>query len=623
MEPLIFIEALQDKETHIKSDSEIKIQRQSNSDLMIHAKPLSSVDLYHGMSTAGSPEKKLETTNVGINVIGETETDKLNVTETSLLVGITTQQSTFFGNQLNISAISTFENNIDANANLDVDGHTELDDLNVSGVSTFVGIVTHNNLTFTNQIRNTGIITSNIIHLTGGSFTAPSCMVVIQRTDTAIVVNENFGIYSLEISGGGNDDKFLRSIIRKDSDVISIGQTNTSLISTINILPGDLGTVSIGYSGAVSLVGASQDGITANVEKLRTVGSGITVFGNTESQTLNISGVSTFVGITTQQSTLFATQLSVSGISTFIGITTQKSTFFGNQLNITGLSTFNNDVQFTGDNYNVLWDKSKDAFDFDGGKAIFGATDGLEIYHNGNSYIKNLVGDLFIQQEDSAKDIKIQGATGTESILIDGGGTNSVTLYSSNSPKLTTNNTGIDVTGLTDTDTLRVSETSTFVGFATFNNEINVAGFSTFGKNVDINASVDISNNLDVGQNLTVVQDLDVDGKSELDDLNVAGISSFVGISTFKDQVGIAKTLDLGSHIRDVNQSIGVGVGKTDYRLSSVGTGVSWRPSGVQTKRTIWVSKNGDDNNSGLLEGDAKATIGGAAAIAVETDTIK
>ena len=60
-----------------------------------------------------------------------------------------------------------------------------------------------------------------------------------------------------------------------------------------------------------------------------------------------------------------------------------------------------------------------------------------------------------------------------------------------------------------------------------------------------------------------------------------------------------------------------------DYRLASVGTGVSWRPSGVQTKRTIWVSKSGSDSNSGLLEGDAKATIGAAATIAVETDTIK
>jgi hypothetical protein len=61
---------------------------------------------------------------------------------------------------------------------------------------------------------------------------------------------------------------------------------------------------------------------------------------------------------------------------------------------------------------------------------------------------------------------------------------------------------------------------------------------------------------------------------------------------------------------------------KDDYRLASVGTGVTWRPSGVETKKTIWVSTSGNDNNSGLLEGDAKVTIGAAAAIAQENDTI-
>lgn len=61
---------------------------------------------------------------------------------------------------------------------------------------------------------------------------------------------------------------------------------------------------------------------------------------------------------------------------------------------------------------------------------------------------------------------------------------------------------------------------------------------------------------------------------------------------------------------------------KEDYRLASIGTGVTWRPSGVQTKKTIWVCTNGNDNNSGLLEGDAKATVGAAAEIAQENDTI-
>ena len=90
----------------------------------------------------------------------------------------------------------------------------------------------------------------------------------------------------------------------------------------------------------------------------------------------------------------------------------------------------------------------------------------------------------------------------------------------------------------------------------------------------------------------------------------------------------ITGDLELDKRIIDFFGNNGVGICKTDYRLSSfdtsgVGMGVSWRPSGVQTKRTIWVTKNGCDTNSGLLEGDAKYTIGAAAAIAQQGDTIR
>ena len=64
--------------------------------------------------------------------------------------------------------------NIDANGDLDVDGHTELDDVNVSGVSTFTGTTNH---TFTNitrssngvvlQLRNTS--TANNAHTSGST----------------------------------------------------------------------------------------------------------------------------------------------------------------------------------------------------------------------------------------------------------------------------------------------------------------------------------------------------------------------------------------------------------------------------------------------------------------------
>ena len=40
---------------------------------------------------------------------------------------------------MNVTGISTFGGNLDINADIDVDGHTNLDNLSVAGVSTFIG----------------------------------------------------------------------------------------------------------------------------------------------------------------------------------------------------------------------------------------------------------------------------------------------------------------------------------------------------------------------------------------------------------------------------------------------------------------------------------------------------
>jgi len=71
------------------------------------------------------------------------------------------------------------------------------------------------------------------------------------------------------------------------------------------------------------------------------VTTGISSLSDTTATALNVSGISTFVGITTSTSTLFANQLSVAGVSTFAGITTVTgTTLFAKQLNVSGISTF-------------------------------------------------------------------------------------------------------------------------------------------------------------------------------------------------------------------------------------------------------------------------------------------
>ena len=121
--------------------------------------------------------------------------------------------------------------------------------------------------------------------------------------------------------------------------------------------------------------------------------------------------------------------------------------------------------------------------------------------------------------------------------------------------------------------------------------EVSIAGILTVG------GATTVYSTLDVNQKTTLKNELEVDGAAVFDN-----------------------SVELNSTLIDVNGS--VAAGKTDYRLSSVGTGVSWRPSGVETTNILYVTKDGNDANSGLLEGDAKATIGGAAAVALDGDTI-
>ena len=186
-------------------------------------------------------------------------------------------------------------------------------------------------------------------------------------------------------------------------------------------------------------------------------------------------------------------------------------------------------------------------------------------------------------------------------------------------------------------------------GGAGIDKNVNIGGDTVVGGRLDVNSVLDSSNtstgalvvdggvgidkNINVGGSGVIAGRLDVDGDTQSNDVNTGALVVDGGVGIAKNlNVGqdakIVGNLELDARILDFFNNNGVGVCRTDYRLSSfdvtgVGVGVSWRPSGVQTKRTIWVTKNGCDTNSGLLEGDAKYTIGAAAAVAQEGDTIR
>ena len=77
--------------------------------------------------------------------------------------------------------------------------------------------------------------------------------------------------------------------------------------------------------------------------------------------------------------------------------------------------------------------------------------------------------------------------------------------------------------------------------------EVSIAGILTVG------GATTVYSTLDVNQKTTLKNELEVDGAAVFDN-----------------------SVELNSTLIDINGS--VAAGRTDYRLSSVGTGVSWRP---------------------------------------------
>ena len=82
-------------------------------------------------------------------------------------------------------------------------------------------------------------------------------------------------------------------------------------------------------------------------------------------------------------------------------------------IDVDAASNFNDDVTFTGNDYNALWNQSNNALEFaDNSKAIFGSSQDMEIFHDGStSIIKDAgTGNLNIQ----ASHIDFINAAGNE-----------------------------------------------------------------------------------------------------------------------------------------------------------------------------------------------------------------
>jgi len=139
------------------------------------------------------------------------------------------------------------------------------------------------------------------------------------------------------------------------SGVSTFGITTTTNFTAQNINNSGITTtnsLNIGATQVISSARQLQNIASLDATTTATIESAVANAPNTFTD-LNISGLSTFAGITTVTGeTLFTKQLSVSGVSTFAGITTVTGvTLFAKQLNVSGVATITGNLNAAGNYY--------------------------------------------------------------------------------------------------------------------------------------------------------------------------------------------------------------------------------------------------------------------------------
>jgi hypothetical protein len=157
---------------------------------------------------------------------------------------------------------------------------------NLTATSSGAGAtVTFNDSPTFTDLTVSGIATATTFQAPGGTYASGSDT----KTDAALVIDANSSIYTQ------HQGLYLRTLIENDNGAINIGQSATSLITSVNLYPGSNGGTTNLYHGGAN-------------KKLQTTTNGIEVTGTTDTDQLNVSGVSTFQSVK---------DLNVTGVSTF------------------------------------------------------------------------------------------------------------------------------------------------------------------------------------------------------------------------------------------------------------------------------------------------------------------
>ena len=294
------------------------------------------------------------------------------------------------------------------------------------------------------------------------------------------------------------------------SDYISIKSPDTlSGVTTYTLpeTPVDTYLLTTNGSGVLSWTNAVPGGTITGISTFTDTTDN--TLGNADTGAVQIDG-----GLGVNKNLTVGANLNVQGYSEFVGVVTFK----GGTINLGDENT--DDINVAGEFISNLVPNSNDTYDIGiGGKGWRNANfTGVGTFATG-AVIDNLqIGISGTNEIDTSSGNLTLDSAGGQVIIDDNLSVVGVSTFGSDLDI----NASIDVDGHTELDNLNVSGVSTFASAVDINSDLdvdghteldnlNVSGVSTFASAVDINS------------------DLDVDGHTELDNLNVSGVSTFIG----------------------------------------------------------------------------------------------
>jgi hypothetical protein len=448
--------------------------------------------------------------------------------------GVSTSQ--FDVNKLDVSGISTFKSAVDINADIDVDGHTNLDNVSISGVvtaTTFVGAVTGNvtgnatglsgnpsiNITDLDVDGHTNLDNVNVAGVT----TFASAVVASDIQSNALSLKNAAGsaTYATFANGGASVLKF----------------NNTDRLATTNAGVTVTGTVSAtAFSGDGSALTGISAGSTSEVRANTLVVTGVSTFSDTVTITkaaspLKVNTLTTNAAIEIQRSGSTKAYLTPESgefrIQTYSSedIALQTNTGGGTAGDITfkSVDTEIFKVKGTG-NVGIHSTVPTSRLDVVGDAKVSGVV-------TATTFVGALTGnsDTFTVTANNSTNetvypVFVDGATGSQGAETDTGLNYNPSTGALSSLKFIGDGSGL--TGVTGSGTgIAIKNSGSVVGTAgtiNFGDNLSVSAIS--GGSVTVTATSGIST---ISGVVNIANDLDVDGHTNLDNVSVAGVTTF------------------------------------------------------------------------------------------------